>query len=147
MRASGRVTTAVDVLGGRIATEHLLRLGHRRIGFAGEEVPDGVGESLGFVSSARRLSGYRQALAAAGVRYDPDLVRRGPHGTATATLRQQLALAIAQRASSAPFPASDVPAREPEPPMFVTARKEPGRPVQPPEPLRCAGAEPVLEGR
>jgi DNA-binding LacI/PurR family transcriptional regulator len=53
MRASGRVTIADDVLGGRIAAEHLLRLGHRRIGFAGDEVPDGIGESLGFVWAAR----------------------------------------------------------------------------------------------
>lgn len=98
-------------------------------------------------SGPRALIGYRQAPAAAGVRYDPDLVRRGPHGTATATLRQQPALETAYRASSASFAASDMPAREPEPPMPVTACKEPGRSVQQPEPLRCAGAEPVLEGR
>jgi DNA-binding LacI/PurR family transcriptional regulator len=223
-----------DVIGGRIATEHLLRLGHRRIGFVGDAAPRGADGSLGFSSSARRLSGYRKALAAAGLRYDPALVRRGQHGAATAgalaadllampdppsaifaasdtqalgvltaaqargilvpaqlsligfddveaaallglttvrqplertgaegarrlcallrgeqvkPLRQQLALEIVQRSSSAPVAAEDKPAAEPESPMFVTARKEPGRSGQPPEPLRWAGAVPVLEGR
>jgi LacI family transcriptional regulator len=40
-----------DVLGGRIATEHLLRLGHRRIGFVGDDAHREAAESLGFVSS------------------------------------------------------------------------------------------------
>lgn len=73
-----------DVRGGRIATEHLLRLGHRRIGFVGDDAHRDAAGSLGFVSSGRRLTGYRQALAAAEVRYDPALVRRGPHDAATA---------------------------------------------------------------
>jgi LacI family transcriptional regulator len=39
---------------------------------------------LDFSSSQQRLSGYRQALAAAGVGYDPGLVRRGPFGLTNA---------------------------------------------------------------
>jgi LacI family transcriptional regulator len=55
-----------DVLGGRLATEHLLSLGHRRIGFiAGERV---------YSTTSGRLDGYREALDNAGVPYDEDLV-------------------------------------------------------------------------
>lgn len=55
-----------EVGGGRAATEALLEQGHRRIGFINnfELYPAGVG----------RLEGYRQALAAYGVAFDPALV-------------------------------------------------------------------------
>jgi DNA-binding LacI/PurR family transcriptional regulator len=36
------------------------------------------------VAGGRLAAGYRQALAAAGLGIDPDLVRRGPHGPANA---------------------------------------------------------------
>ncbi|HEX8103745.1 MAG TPA: LacI family DNA-binding transcriptional regulator [Solirubrobacteraceae bacterium] len=64
-----------DVAGGRLAAEHLLALGHRRIAFVGD-LPDRTGR---FVSSQRRESGYRLALAAAGAPPVPELVRLGPH--------------------------------------------------------------------
>jgi LacI family transcriptional regulator len=64
-----------DHAGGRLATEHLLALGHSRIAFLGDN-EDG---DLGFTSSALRRSGYEAALAAAGAEIDPSLVRRGPH--------------------------------------------------------------------
>ena len=59
-----------DNLAGAItATEHLLELGHRRIGFLAGR-PD--------LESARlREQGYRQALAAAGIEFDPGLVLVG----------------------------------------------------------------------
>jgi DNA-binding LacI/PurR family transcriptional regulator len=62
-----------DVAGGRLAAEHLLQLGHRRIAFVGddEESP------WGFKSSARRRIGAAAVLAEAGGRL---IVRRGPHG-------------------------------------------------------------------
>jgi Transcriptional regulators len=50
--------SATNALGGRTATEHLLSLGHRRIGVI-TGVPD-------WLSSVGRLSGYRAALASAG---------------------------------------------------------------------------------
>lgn len=55
--------------GGRLATQHLLALGHRHIAFiAGDPAhPD----------SNERHRGYNAALAAAGVAYDPDLVIPG----------------------------------------------------------------------
>jgi LacI family transcriptional regulator len=55
-----------NALGGRAATEHLLALGHRRIG-----VITGVPEWL---SSVERVNGYRTGLASAGVLPDPALV-------------------------------------------------------------------------
>ena len=51
-----------DVTGGRIATEHLLELGHERIAFVGGPT------SIGQVSD--RLEGARQAMAAAGLAPD-----------------------------------------------------------------------------
>ncbi len=60
-----------DVAVGRIATEHLLELGHRRIAFIGTD-PDAV---FGFTSAADRLAGYLGALAAVGASPDPGWVR------------------------------------------------------------------------
>ncbi|MFN8020464.1 MAG: LacI family DNA-binding transcriptional regulator [Acidimicrobiales bacterium] len=69
-----------DELGGRIATRHLVDLGHRRIGFVGEPPVN----PFGFVASARREDGYRQVLAEAGIAVDPQLVRHGAHLRSTA---------------------------------------------------------------
>ncbi|NUR77458.1 MAG: LacI family DNA-binding transcriptional regulator [Thermoleophilia bacterium] len=56
-------------LGARLATEHLLELGHERIGhIAGP--PD-----LGI--SDERIEGYRDALRAAGIAVDPELIAVG----------------------------------------------------------------------
>jgi LacI family transcriptional regulator len=52
------------------ATQHLLQHGHRRIGF--------VGDSLAIATTARRLEGYRAALADAGLAEDPRIVVLGP---------------------------------------------------------------------
>jgi DNA-binding LacI/PurR family transcriptional regulator len=65
-----------DVAGGRVATEHLLALGHRRIAFIG----DFEHNYHGFTSSAMRRSGYEQALDAAGLDVDTAIVRRAAHG-------------------------------------------------------------------
>lgn len=57
------------------ATNYLLRLGHRRIGFI-----SGLVES---VSSIRRQSGYQDALQHVGVAVDEDLIARGDFTTPT----------------------------------------------------------------
>jgi DNA-binding LacI/PurR family transcriptional regulator len=105
-------TITDDVAGGRLATRHLLSLGHRRIGFVGDTMRGAAAASrvgLGFVTSLRRVTGYRQALAAAEVRYDPDLVRRGPHGPANAEALTGELLQLPDR-PSAIFAASDTQA-------------------------------------
>ena len=77
-------TVVDDMAGGRLATGHLLSLGHRRIGFVGDMPFRRPPAGLGFASSANRLRGYQQALAEAGIEVDPALIRRGPHDAATA---------------------------------------------------------------
>jgi DNA-binding LacI/PurR family transcriptional regulator len=102
-------TVISDVAAGRLATSHLLELGHRRIGFIGDRVQRAVSTALGFTASPRRLAGYRQALAAAGIGRDDTLVRLGPHGPASA---QALAGQLLELADppSAIFAASDTQA-------------------------------------
>jgi LacI family transcriptional regulator len=56
-----------EVQGGRTATEVLLQKGQRRIGF--------INNVDAIPATAGRLEGYRQALAAAGIPFDADLVR------------------------------------------------------------------------
>jgi DNA-binding LacI/PurR family transcriptional regulator len=105
-------TVTDDVAGGRLATGHLLSLGHRRIGFVGDTMRGAAAASrlgLGFVASQHRLRGYRQALAAAGVGYDPALVCRGPHGPANAEALTTRLLALPEP-PSAIFAASDTQA-------------------------------------
>ena len=63
-----------DIGGGRLAADHLLSLGHRRIAFIGDD--DGRG--FGFTSSDDRMAGYRAALRAAGLEVDERYVRVGP---------------------------------------------------------------------
>jgi DNA-binding LacI/PurR family transcriptional regulator len=53
----------------RAVTEHLLALGHRRIGY--------IGDRFGLQSDTERCSGYRESLEAAGVAYDPALLVTG----------------------------------------------------------------------
>jgi DNA-binding LacI/PurR family transcriptional regulator len=77
-------TVIDDMAGGRMATGHLIGLGHRRIGFVGDTTFAKPPAGLGFTSSADRLRGYRQALAGAGLGFEAGLVRRGPHDAATA---------------------------------------------------------------
>jgi DNA-binding LacI/PurR family transcriptional regulator len=102
-------TVIDDVAGGRLATGYLAGLGHRRIGFVGDMAFARPPAGLGFTSSARRLRGYRQALEAAGLAFEPGLVRRGPHAAAVAA--QQAAELLASPAPpSAIFAASDTQA-------------------------------------
>jgi DNA-binding LacI/PurR family transcriptional regulator len=77
-------TVIDDAQGGRLATEHLIGLGHRRIGFVGDMPSGKPPAGLGFTSSAHRLRGYKQALAAAGIEAEAGLIRRGPHDAGAA---------------------------------------------------------------
>jgi LacI family transcriptional regulator/LacI family repressor for deo operon, udp, cdd, tsx, nupC, and nupG len=64
-----------DVLGGELATEHLLAKGHRRIAFVGDRQP----APFGLTSSERRLRGHRRALRRAGLKPLRTLERLGGH--------------------------------------------------------------------
>jgi DNA-binding LacI/PurR family transcriptional regulator len=73
-----------DVTGATIATNHLLDLGHRRIGF--------VCAKPHITFSQERLAGYRAALAERGIEAEAGLVRQQPIGTLVPTrshLRRQ----------------------------------------------------------
>jgi DNA-binding LacI/PurR family transcriptional regulator len=102
-------TVIDDVMGGRLATEHLIGLGHRRIGFIGDMAFGKPPAGLGFVSSGRRLRGYKQALAAAGIEVKAGLIRRGTHDAATAAEHAAQLLKSADP-PSAIFAASDTQA-------------------------------------
>ncbi len=60
---------AANWAGGLLATEHLLELGHRRIGT--------VTGRPSLLCSQARVDGYRAALEHAGLPADPDLIRTG----------------------------------------------------------------------
>lgn len=65
-----------DVGGGQMATQHLIELGHRQIGFVGDRFEN----PFNFVSSRDRFEGYRQALAEADIPFRPEYHRQGEHG-------------------------------------------------------------------
>ncbi|MCJ7725491.1 MAG: LacI family transcriptional regulator [Acidimicrobiia bacterium] len=94
-----------DREGGRVATEHLLSLGHRRIAFVGDD--DALG--FGFTSSDDRRSGYRSALEAAGVSVDERYMRVGP-SSRQAAHRLTDELLEMQDPPTAVFAASDLQA-------------------------------------
>jgi LacI family transcriptional regulator len=65
-----------DIAGGELATQHLLDLGHRRIGYVG----DAFDNPFGFTSSRDRFEGYKRALALAGMEAAREPVGLGAHG-------------------------------------------------------------------
>lgn len=70
-RDEGRSTTIDDVAAARDLTAHLIGLGHRAIAFiTGPET---------HISSVERLKGYRAALDAHGIAFDPALVVAGDY--------------------------------------------------------------------
>jgi DNA-binding LacI/PurR family transcriptional regulator len=94
-----------DVDGGRLATHHLLTLGHERIAFIGDD-PD---NPLGFTAGSRREEGYRKTMTEAGVSTPPGYVRHGPHVRSVARRIADELLARRDR-PSAIFASSDTQA-------------------------------------
>jgi LacI family transcriptional regulator len=75
---TGPSTVEADNVGGaRAATQHLIDLGHRRIAH--------VRGRTDLVSAQLREQGYREALVAAGLEFDPELVRVGGYRAAETT--------------------------------------------------------------
>jgi LacI family transcriptional regulator len=95
------VVGASNYAGGRAATEHLIGLGHRRIGIITGD-PD-------LACSQERLDGYRAALGRAGIASDPQLVRIG-NFLAQAGHDETLALMRLPEAPTAIFAGSDMQA-------------------------------------
>ncbi len=94
-----------DVAGGRLATEHLIGLGHRRIGY----ISDSFDEPSLYTASRMRYLGYREALRKAGIVPAEAWHRHGAHGRYEA---EQLALHILNLGDppTAIFAASDTQA-------------------------------------
>lgn len=92
-----------DVAGGNMATKHLLSLGHRRVGFIG----DNKHTALGISSSEDRYAGYLMALEAAGIEPDFDLVARGPHSSEAAAALTSAQFELGKHRPTAIFASSD----------------------------------------
>ena len=100
--SSGLPTVDADNLKGAvIATEHLLELGHRRIGLLAGR-PD-------LESAHLRARGYRAALERAGIEVDPSLIRVGGYQVDTAEEATRQLLELVDR-PTAIFAANDVSA-------------------------------------
>ena len=79
--------SADNIHGGYLATQHLLELGHRRVGYVGDEFPNDYGVPTGEL----RYKGYVSALAKYDIPFQAEYVRLGLHGEETAhRLTQQL---------------------------------------------------------
>ena len=102
-------TVIDDVAGGRLVAEHLLALGHARIGFIGDRARRGLAATVGCTSSERRRAGLYDALMAAGIGVDPSLTRLGPHDPASAEAMAAELLAMPEP-PTAIFAASDTQA-------------------------------------
>jgi LacI family transcriptional regulator len=90
--------TSDNVAGGRLAVEHLVSLGHERIATITGLVHTTPG--------AGRLRGYRDALAAAGIRERPEYVREGDFYPDSGAVQMQALLALPEP-PTAVFAASD----------------------------------------
>jgi LacI family transcriptional regulator len=94
-----------DVEGGRMATQHLLDLGHERIAFLGD-LPDPAAR---FVASDRRRRGYELALRRAHLEVSEALVQLGTHDRAAARAATEELLGL-DDPPTAIFAASDTQA-------------------------------------
>jgi DNA-binding LacI/PurR family transcriptional regulator len=71
-----------DVLGAKIATQHLVDYGHKEIGFISGERDT----ALGFKVSNDRTVGFLGVLEAAGLEFNPDFEVRGDYNMQTAEI-------------------------------------------------------------
>ena len=94
-----------DVEGGRVATHHLIELGHRRIGY----ISDFLDNAFNFTSSRYRFQGYRQALSGAGIPFRSEYHGQSEHGRYEAERLVKIMLNYEDR-PTAIFAASDTQA-------------------------------------
>jgi len=93
--------SADDVGGAQMAVEHLLALGHRRIGY--------VGSSERPISSQRRWQGYLQAFETAGIDPIPEL-KVAPQGDTDLEVGRRGLVELLARAPTAIFAYNDMAA-------------------------------------
>ncbi|GAB7191998.1 LacI family DNA-binding transcriptional regulator [Kineococcus sp. NUM-3379] len=100
---TGPTTVDCDnAAGARAATGHLLGLGHRRIAH--------VRGRADLESARLRELGYREALAAAGLPFDPALLRHGDYRASATTTEAARALLTLPERPTAVFAANDLSA-------------------------------------
>jgi DNA-binding LacI/PurR family transcriptional regulator len=102
-RLNGSQFPCVDVdnqAGARQAVRHLLRLGHRRIGFISNA-------PLSYSGAQDRFAGYKDALCQQGLDLDEDLVRTGSFVPESGQAAMEKLLDLPER-PTAVFAASDV---------------------------------------
>lgn len=88
-----------DRYGARLAIQHLVALGHRRIAF--------INGPEGWDATANRLAGYQDELVASGIEFDPALVLQGDWQVQSGYRLAQRLLAAAER-PTAVFAANDL---------------------------------------
>lgn len=95
-----------DVHGGELATQHLIDLGHRKIAFISDYLDDPIQDPFKFTASRDRFLGYRNALEGAGIPFNPNYLKTGPHAKRYA---KELAIELlnASNPPTAIFTASD----------------------------------------
>ncbi len=80
-----------DVLGGHLATQHLIDLGHRKIAYVG----DRMNSELDFIANnhrfqgyanVERFQGYQETLAEAGIPFREDYHQQADHGVREAVI-------------------------------------------------------------
>ncbi len=91
-----------DVEGGRTATQHLIDIGHRQIGF----ISDLLENPFNFTSSRNRFQGYLEALENAGIPFKPEYHHQCEHERYEARRLAAEILALPDR-PTAIFAASD----------------------------------------
>ncbi|CAH0126521.1 MULTISPECIES: LacI family DNA-binding transcriptional regulator [unclassified Microbacterium] len=101
--ADAATVTVANVEGAQAATEHLISLGHRRIAH--------LRGRTDLESAREREQGYRSALEAAGIPFDPTLVVDGSYRAADSTAGANAILDLADT-PTAVFAANDLSAIE-----------------------------------
>jgi DNA-binding LacI/PurR family transcriptional regulator len=94
-----------DQVGGRMATEHLINLGHKNIAFISSHLEN----PLQFSSTLNRYHGYCKALDMAGIPINPNYQKEGEHGREEA---EEMAISLLQQPDppTAIFASSDTKA-------------------------------------
>jgi len=83
-----------NIAGARLATKHLVDLGHQRVSY--------IGDTFGFQSDMERLAGYRAVLEESGLGFEPDLVAHGD-GTPSGGMQAMLRLLVLPEPPTAVF--------------------------------------------